>query len=76
MRYRFGPSLAHALRVRGLDLTAVARMADVAPSTVSCAIRGGRLNVRTASRIAKVVASCEVIPELERWQDAREDPLT
>jgi hypothetical protein len=69
VRYRFSPAFEQALRVRGLALTRVAEMADVAPSTVSAALRGRRLNVGTAMRIARVVAACDVIPELEAWAD-------
>lgn len=72
MRYRFGPALEHALRVRGLDLVRVAEMADVAPSTVSAALRGRRMNVTTAMRIAKAVSRCEVVPELDQWAGATE----
>jgi predicted transcriptional regulator len=67
VRYRFGPTFEQAIRVRGLDLTRIAAMANVAPSTVSSAIRGKRLNVSTALRIAKAVAQCEIVPELESW---------
>jgi predicted transcriptional regulator len=67
LRYRFGPALEHALRVRGLSLVRVAEMANVAPSTVSAALRGRQLNVRAAFRIARIVSECEVIPELEEW---------
>lgn len=69
MRFRFGPALEHAVRVRGLDLVRVAEIADVAPSTVSAALRGHRLNVGTATRIAKAVASCAIVPELDAWAD-------
>lgn len=75
MRYRFGPAFRHALQVRGLDLVRVAEMADVAPSTVSAAVHGRRLNVRTATRIAKAVGTCQVIPELDRWAVRDEDVL-
>jgi predicted transcriptional regulator len=67
VRYRFGPSFEQAIRVRGLDLVRIAEMANVAPSTVSSAIRGKRLNVATAVRIAKAVAKCDIVPELESW---------
>ena len=69
MRYRFGPSFQQAVRVRGLDLVRVAELADVAPSTVSSALKGRCLNVATAMRIAKAVAGCEVVHELEVWAD-------
>jgi hypothetical protein len=68
LRFRFGPALERALRVRGLDASSVAALADVAPATVSAAVRGRCLNVRTATRIAKVVAAHEVIPELQEWE--------
>jgi hypothetical protein len=68
VRFRFGPAFEQALRIRGLDASMVANLADVAPATVSAAVRGRCLNVRTATRIGKVVAACEVIPELADWE--------
>ncbi len=48
----------------------VAGMAGVSPSTVSSAVRARHLNIRTATRIARVVASHPIIHELEAWGDA------
>lgn len=67
MRYRFGPTFGHAVRIRGLDLSRLASLADVSPATASCAVRGRDLNLRTAMRIAKVVAACPIVAELEEW---------
>ena len=67
MRYQFGPDLEYALRVRGLDMGMVATLAEVSPGTVSSAVRGRPLNLKTATRIAKVVGRHPVIDELERW---------
>lgn len=75
MRYRFGPALVHALRVRGLDLCRLASMAEVSPSTASSAVRGHALNLRTAMRIAKVVAASPVMPELEQWCQDEPPPV-
>lgn len=69
MRYRFGPAFGHAMRVRGLDLSKVATMADVSPATASSAVRGRSLNLRTAIRLARAVSQCPVLPELEWWCD-------
>jgi hypothetical protein len=71
MRFRFGPGLENALRVRGLDASRVAALADVAPATVSAAVRGRCLNVQTATRIAKAVAACEVSPNSNNGRLAR-----
>lgn len=71
MRYRFGEALCHALRIRGLDISTVAALAEVSPSTVSSAVRGRSLNLRTAVHIAKAVAACPVVPELEKWCDGQ-----
>jgi hypothetical protein len=67
VRYRFGPVFAHALRIRGLDVGTVAVLAGVSPATVSSAVRGGSVNLSTATRIAKVVSHSPVIRELEEW---------
>jgi hypothetical protein len=37
------------------------------PSTVSSAVRGRSLNLRTATRIARAVAGHPVMPGLEAW---------
>jgi plasmid maintenance system antidote protein VapI len=74
MRYRFGPAFAHSLQIRGLDIQRVAEMADVCPGTVSSAVHGRHLNMRTAMRIAKVVAGSPVIAELEEWSGSRVVP--
>ena len=65
MKYRFGPQLATALRVRGLTARAVADAAQVAPATLASALHGREVQMRTALRIARVVADTPVIPELD-----------
>jgi hypothetical protein len=69
MRYRFGPTLLHALQVRGLEMRRVAELARVSPTTVSAAVRGRSVNMTTATRIARVVAACPVIDELVEWSE-------
>ena len=71
VKYRFGPALAHALQIRGLDMQRVAEVARVSPATVSSAVRSHSLNMRTATRIAKVVADHSVLRELEEWSLVR-----
>jgi predicted transcriptional regulator len=66
-RYVFGPEFAHAVRVRGLTLTELARRADVCVPTASSAVRGRPVNLATAIRLARVVKATPVIPELELW---------
>jgi Bacterial regulatory proteins, lacI family len=66
-RIAFHGGLAHAMRVRGLTLTEVARRAHVTLSTVSRAVSSLPVNLTTALRIARVVSACPVVLELEEW---------
>jgi hypothetical protein len=66
-RLAFDAELAHAIRVRGLTLTEVARRANLSPATVSSALSGHPVNLTTALRLTRVVSACPVVPELERW---------
>ncbi len=69
MRYQFGQAFCHAVRIRGLDITTLAGLAEVSPATVSAAVRGRSVNLRTAMRIARTVAGCPVVAELALWSD-------
>jgi hypothetical protein len=69
VRYTFGRTFGHALRIRGLNIVTLAGLAEVSPATVSAAVRGRSVNLRTALHIAKAVARCPVVAELERWCD-------
>lgn len=75
-RICFDDEFAHALRVRGLTLTLLASRARVTVATASSAVRGRPLNVSTATRLARAVASVPVVSELEAWARAPAAPLT
>ncbi len=66
-RVTFGPELLQAIQVRGLTLSEVARLAGLSLATVSAAVRGHSVNMRTAMLVSRAVASRPVIPELEAW---------
>lgn len=66
-RLAFDAEIAHAIRVRRLTLTEVARRANLSPATVSSAISGRPVNLTTALRLTRMVSACPVVPELERW---------
>ncbi len=69
MRYAFAVDFAHELRIRGLSLTDVAHISGVSLPTVSSAVRGKRVNITTALRIARAVAARDVVPELSAWSN-------
>ena len=69
MRYSFAADFAREVRIRGLSLTEVARLAGVSLATVSGAVHGKSINLATAVRIARAVGGREVIPELDAWSD-------
>lgn len=66
-RITFDRELLHAIHLRGLTLGAVAKLAGISPGTVTAAIHGHAVNMSTATRLARAVSSCPVIPELEAW---------
>src|SRR5487761_1713899 len=74
-RITFGAELRYAMQVRGLSLTDVARHSGVAVATVSSAASGRPVNVTTALRVARAVASRPIVPELLEWVQ-RPDPAT
>ena len=69
-RIAFDDEFAHALRVRGLTLTELASRARVTVATASSAVHGRPLNVSTATRLARALASVPVVSELEAWARA------
>ncbi|MBJ7595916.1 MAG: helix-turn-helix transcriptional regulator [Candidatus Dormibacteraeota bacterium] len=69
-RIAFDQEFAQALRVRGLTLTELAVRAHVTVATASAAVQGRPLNVSTATRLARALASAPVVSELERWARA------
>jgi hypothetical protein len=84
-RICFDDEFAHALLVRGLTLTELASRARVTVATASSAVHGRPLNVSTATRLARALASVPVVSELEAWarapavrltQAERPDPVT
>lgn len=68
-RIQFGPAFLVAIQVRGMTLDEVAHLAGVSRPTVCAAVRGGKVNLSTARRIAEAVSAQPVIPELESWVD-------
>jgi transcriptional regulator with XRE-family HTH domain len=75
-RIAFDDEFAHALRVRGLTLTELARRARVTVATASSAVHGRPLNVATATRLARALAAVPVVSELEAWARAPAARLT
>lgn len=75
-RIAFDQDFGHAIRVRGLTLTELAKRAGVTIATASAAVRGRPLNVTTATRLARALAGAPVIPELEAWAHAPGKPMT
>ncbi|HYA44573.1 MAG TPA: helix-turn-helix transcriptional regulator [Acidimicrobiales bacterium] len=71
-RVVFDPAVLHAIRVRGLTVGELARHARLSPATVSAAIHGKPLNVRSAVLLARALAGHPVIPELEEWTSPRD----
>jgi hypothetical protein len=63
-RLTFKPEFLHAIQIRGLTLT---ELAKVSPATVSAAVRGRPVNIRTATLLCRAVSSRPVLPELETW---------
>ena len=66
-RVVFSHEFLIAIQIRGLTLTELAQRANVAPATVSAAVRGRQVNVSTALRLSRTVSACKVVPELVTW---------
>jgi lambda repressor-like predicted transcriptional regulator len=66
-RVVFDPKVLHAIRVRGLTIGELARQSHLSQATVSAAIHGKPLNVRSAVLLARALAVCPVITELDEW---------
>lgn len=74
-RFVFNPAFARAVQVRGLTLAELARRANVSGATAASAVRRRRpCNMATALRLARVVEDTPILPELERWMQAEEEP--
>jgi hypothetical protein len=57
--------LTHAIQVRGLHLSDVARITGLTLPTISAAVSGRQVNVATALAVTRAVISRPVITELE-----------
>jgi hypothetical protein len=66
-RVRFNEEFPAAVRVRGLTMTELARLADLSLATVSAAMHGRPVNMASAIRLSRVVAQAPVLPELAAW---------
>jgi hypothetical protein len=62
--------LTHAIQVRGLHLSDVARITGLTLPTISAAVSGRRVNVATALAVTRAVISRPVITELEGLIDS------
>jgi hypothetical protein len=60
-RIVFDPEFLHAIHIRGLTIGALAKLARLSPATVSAAIHGNPVNVRSAVLLARAVAACPVV---------------
>jgi hypothetical protein len=69
-RVTFAPDFAHAVKIRGLTVGALAQRAQLSGATASAAVRGKPVNMRSAVILARTVAACPVIKELEEWVSA------
>ena len=66
-RIAFDEVFRHAIRIRGLTLSDVARLTGFALATVSRAAAGRPVNMNTGRRLAQAVFACPIVPELEAW---------
>lgn len=62
--------LRHAIQVRGLHLSDLARITGLTLPTISAAVSGRRINVATALAVARAVISRPVVTELEALIDS------
>ncbi len=66
-RMIFDREFGHAVRIRGLTVGVLAKRAGLSQATASAAVHGKPLNMRSAVQLARALAACPVIEELERW---------
>ena len=66
-RVAFDHGFLYAVKVRGLTIGELDRRASLSPATASAAVHRQRVNVRSAVLLARTLASCPVIRELEEW---------
>lgn len=57
--------LIHAIQVRGLHLSDVARLSGLALPTVSAAVSGRLVNIATALAVARAISSSPMVAELK-----------
>jgi len=75
-RLVFDDDFRHAMRIRGLTLSDVAKMTGLALATVSRAATGKPVNMGTGLRLAGAVMSRPVVPELEMWARNPATPIS
>jgi transcriptional regulator with XRE-family HTH domain len=63
----FDPAFLEAICERGLTVTDLARRTGLSAATVSAAVRGRPVNLRTAVCLARTVAAAPRIEGLEAW---------
>jgi transcriptional regulator with XRE-family HTH domain len=66
-RFVFDRGLLHAVHLRGLTMGQLAERAGLSSATVSAAVHGKPLNIRSAVQLARTLAACPVIEELAQW---------
>jgi predicted transcriptional regulator len=66
-RIVFDREFTHTIRIRGLTMGELAKRAGRSQATASAAVHGKPLNMRSAVQLARALAACPVIEELERW---------
>jgi hypothetical protein len=72
-RVVFDREFLHAPCTRRLTISEFASRVHLSPATASTAVHGKPVNSRSAAQLARALASCHVIQELER--SAAEEPL-
>jgi transcriptional regulator with XRE-family HTH domain len=70
-RVVFDREFLHAAHIRGLTISELAQRAHLSPATVSAAVHGRPVNVRSAVLMARTLAACPIIKELEEWATGR-----
>jgi hypothetical protein len=65
-RIVFDPEFLHAIHIRGLTIGELAQRARLSPATVSAAVHGKPVNVRSALLLARAVEGCPIVKELEQ----------
>jgi hypothetical protein len=68
-RIVFDREFGHAVRIRGLTIGELAKRAGPSQATASAAVHGKPLNMRSAVQLARALAACPMIEELERWAE-------